>query len=82
MNLASTIWEELKRYINTVDRAEAAEALVSILIDNDGDAEEIREAFAGDKDIKNALSNYINDDTEEVDEEEWLEEDEEPDDWS
>ena len=49
--LASVIWSELKRYINTVDRSEAAEALVNILIDNDVDANDIRSAFAGDKDI-------------------------------
>ena len=68
-NLASTIWDELKRYINTVDRAEAAESLVSILIDNDADADDIKSAFAGDKDIKNALAQYINNDEEEYEEE-------------
>ena len=74
--LASVIWDELRRYINTVDRAEAAEALVSILIDNDADAEEIRSAFAGDKDIKNAISQYLNNEEEEVEEEEDYDEDE------
>lgn len=63
---ASTIWEELKRYINTVDRSEAAESLVNILIDNDCDAADIRAAFAGDRDIKQALANYANDDSEEL----------------
>ena len=67
--LASVIWSELKRYINTVDRAEAAENLVNILIDNDVDANDIRSAFAGDKDIKSALSNYIDNDVEELESE-------------
>lgn len=67
---ASVIWDELKRYINTVDRREAADALINILIDNDCDAEDIKDAFAGDRDIKNALANYINSDVEEVEEEE------------
>jgi hypothetical protein len=67
--LASVIWSELKRYINTVDRSEAAEALVNILIDNDVDANDIRSAFAGDKDIKSALSNYIDNDVEELESE-------------
>lgn len=58
--LASVIWGELKRYINTVDRGEAAESLVSILIDNDVNAEDIKSAFSGDREIKNALSNYLN----------------------
>jgi hypothetical protein len=69
--LASVIWDELKRYINTVDRSEAAESLVSILIDNDASAEDIRSAFAGDKDIKNAIVQYLNDEEEEVEEEEY-----------
>ena len=76
MELAAVIWEELKRYINTVDRAEAAEAMVSILVDNDGDPEDIKQAFGTDKDIKNALTQYLNDDEEEYDEEEYDEEDE------
>ena len=73
--LASVIWDELKRYINTVDRAEAAEALVSILIDNDADAEDIKSAFVGDKDIKNAVAQYLNDEEEEYEEEDDLDED-------
>lgn len=73
--LASVIWDELKRYINVVDRAEAAENLVSVLVDNDCDPEEIKTAFAGDTQIKNALSMYIN-----RDEEEYAEEDSDYDD--
>ena len=74
--LASVIWDELKRYINTVDRAEAAESLVSILIDNDADADDIKSAFAGDKDIKNAVAQYLNDQEEEYEEEDEYDEDE------
>ena len=77
MELAAVIWEELKRYINTVDRAEAAESMVSILVDNDSDPEDIKQAFGSDKDIKNALAQYLNDDEEEYEEED--EEDDESD---
>jgi hypothetical protein len=73
--LASVIWDELKRYINVVDRAEAAENLVSVLVDNDCDPEEIKSAFAGDNQIKNALSVYINRDDEEYIDEEYEEDD-------
>jgi len=66
-NLVSVIWDEIKRYINTVDRAEAAENLVGILIDNDVDAEDIRQSFGGDKDIKAALSQYLNTDNDDLD---------------
>lgn len=66
--IASEIWSELQRYISSVDRDESAETLVSILIDNDIDAEEIKSAFKGDLDIKRALLQYL-DETEEDPEE-------------
>ena len=72
--VASEIWGELKRYVNTVDRDEAAEAVVAILIDNDSDVEDIRAAFKGDADIKRALTAYLDNDKDYVDPE-----DEEPD---
>lgn len=65
--LANEVWSELKRYINTVDRAEAAEAMVSVLIDNDVDADEIRSAFKTDSDIKRALTSYLKDHEDEDD---------------
>jgi hypothetical protein len=49
VDLASEIWNELKRYVNTVDRTEAAEVLVSVLVDNDCDPDDIRVAFKGDR---------------------------------
>lgn len=68
--VASEIWGELRRYVNTVDRDEAAETVVAVLIDNDYDADEIREAFKGDSDIKRALAAYVNKDVEEEADEE------------
>jgi hypothetical protein len=68
--VASEIWGELRRYVNTVDRDEAAETVVSVLIDNDYDADEIREAFKGDAEIKRALAAYVNRDVEEEPDEE------------
>jgi hypothetical protein len=74
--IVSEIWNELKRYINTVDRDDAAETVVSILIDHDSSAEDIRDAFKGDSDIKRALGNYIDSDRiDSDDEEEEFEED-------
>lgn len=60
--LANEIWIELKRYLSPVDKAEAADNLVAILIDNDFDANDIKDAFNGDKDIRTALQSYLNDD--------------------
>ena len=78
--VASEIWSELKRYINTVDRAEAAETLISTLVNYDEDVEDIRDAFKGDADIKKALVDYLDNDQEE-EEEEYDEDDEYDEDW-
>jgi hypothetical protein len=74
IEVAAELWGELKRYVNTVDREEAAESVVSILVDNDYDADDIRDAFKGDSDIKRALTEYLgnNEDAEEeVDDEDY-----------
>ena len=60
--VASGIWNELKRYVNTVDRQEAAETLVAVLIDHDEDVEDIRDAFKHDSDVKRALTAYLDND--------------------
>jgi len=76
--VVSEIWSELKRYVNTVDRSDAAETIVSILIDHDSDIEDIRDAFKGDADIKRALTVYLDNDKDYAeDEEEDFDEDEE-----
>ena len=69
VELASEIWTEIKRHINSVDRNDAAETMVSVLIDNDVSAEEIKSAFKGDVEIKRALADYLKEE-EELDEEE------------
>jgi hypothetical protein len=79
--VASELWSELKRYVNTVDRSEAAETIVAILIDNDCDVDDIKNAFKGDSDIKRALTAYLDNDKSYEDEEEAEEEDYHADDW-
>jgi hypothetical protein len=73
VELASELWSEIKRYINDMDRQEAAETYINVLIDNDIDADDIRTAFRGETEIKKALQTYLDD--EEEDEEEDYEED-------
>jgi hypothetical protein len=70
VELSKEIWDELKRYVNVVDRAEAAETLVSVLIDNDADADEIKSVFKTDSEIKRALTSYLKDHEDEIDEDE------------
>ena len=82
--IASEIWGELKRFVNTVDRAEAAETVIQILMDNDSDVEDIRDAFKGDTDIKRALTAYLDNDKDyeaEDEEDDEHEEEEEDEDW-
>jgi hypothetical protein len=78
MDLSYEIWNELKRYISTVERDEAADVLVNLLIDNDYDAENIKSVFKNDSDIKRALKEYLKD-HEEEEEDDDLEEEEEDD---
>lgn len=79
--LAKEIWTELRRYVNTVDRDEAAETLVSVLIDNDMAADDIREVFKSESDVKRALTSYLKDhaDDEDEDDDEDLHDDEDDD---
>ena len=82
--VAGELWSELKRYVNTVDRDEAAETIVAILIDNDCDVDDIKNTFKSDSDIKRALTAYLDNDKsyEDEDEEEAdEEEDYHADDW-
>jgi uncharacterized protein YpbB len=59
--MANEVWQEVKRYIQQQDRADAADALVSVLIDNDVSPEEIKDTFKGDSEVKRALQSYIDD---------------------
>jgi hypothetical protein len=68
VDVAYDIWTEFRRFLSTPDRAEAADALVNVLIDNDYDAEDIRSAFKGDADVKRALQSYLDDAEEDTEE--------------
>jgi hypothetical protein len=68
VDVAYDIWTELRRFLNTPDRAEAADALVNVLIDNDYDAEDVRSAFKGDTDVRRALQSYLDDGEEDTEE--------------
>ena len=80
VNLANEVWQEIKRYVNGMDRAEAAESLVSVLIDNDISAEEIKSSFKSDSEVKQALKQYLDDHAEDDEYDDEDEYDEEEDD--
>ena len=80
--VAAEIWDELRRFVGGGDRSEAAEILVSVLINNDEDPEDIRTAFKGDADIRAALEEYLDDTGDDPDDEEldgYLEDIDDPD---
>jgi hypothetical protein len=58
LDVIADIWGEIRTYVGTQDRADAAESLVSILIDNDYDAVDIRSAFH-DADVRRSLETYL-----------------------
>jgi hypothetical protein len=81
VDLASVIWSEVKSFIPSIDRQEAAEIVVSVLVDHDVDIEDIRQEFKGDSDIKKALAQYVKDheEDEEDDDDDYYDEDEDED---
>jgi membrane protein involved in colicin uptake len=79
--IGAEIWGELKRYINVVDRGDAALQMVNIMIDHDIDVDEITDAFKSDSDIKRALTSYLDNDRDYSDEDEEEAEEEDYDDW-
>jgi uncharacterized protein (UPF0305 family) len=80
VELSKEIWDELKRYVNPQDREEASETLVSVLIDNDVDADDIKSTFKSDNEVKRALASYLKDHEEEDEDDDYEEEDFEEDD--
>jgi hypothetical protein len=80
VDITSEIWSEIKRFISPVDRIDAADIIVNVLIDNDYDAEEIKNAFKSDADIKAALQEHLGQGADEEDiEEDYAEYDEDED---
>lgn len=81
VDLASVLWSEIKSFVPSIDRTEAAEVVVSVMVDHDVDIDDIRREFRGDSDIKKALAQYIKDhesenyDEDEDDDEDYNDED-------
>ena len=81
VELSKEIWDELKRYVNPQDRNEAAETLVSVLIDNDVDAPAIKAIFKSDSEVKSALASYLKDHADDEDEDDYEDDEDEDDDY-
>jgi hypothetical protein len=79
LDFVAEVWDALRTHIDINERKDAADTLVSFLIDNNYEADEIKEAFRGEKEILTALKDYVSEhDVEEYEEfEEDTDEDEE-----
>jgi hypothetical protein len=80
LDFVAEVWDALRSHIDFNDRTDAADSLVNLLIDNNYEAEDIKDAFKGDKEMLTALKeNLAHQDTEESYED--YEEDDQYEDW-
>ena len=59
ISFISEVWDVLSEHIDLSDRSIAADAMINLLIDNNYEMDEIKNAFRGDKNIAAALKDYI-----------------------
>jgi len=59
LDFASEVWEVLRSHIDFNERTDAADSLVNFLIDNNYEAEDIKNAFRGEKEIINSVKEYL-----------------------
>ena len=80
LDFVSEVWDALRDHIDLNERVVAADTLVNLLIDNNYEIDDIKEAFR-DKDITRALKDYAEEHFVEDDYEEY-EEDNQDEDWN
>jgi len=59
LDFVAEVWEVLNSHIDFNERSDAADSLVNFLIENNYEADDIKDAFRGEKEILKALKNYI-----------------------
>jgi len=80
LDFVAEVWDALRTHIDFNDRTDAADSLVNLLIDNNYEAEDIKDAFKGNKEMLTALKeNLAHQDTEESYED--YDEDEDHEEW-
>ena len=79
LDFVAEVWDALRSHIDFNERKDAADTLVNLLIENNYEADEIKDCFRGDKEIATALKYYAEQhDAEEYEE---YDEDEDQDEW-
>ena len=59
LELAADLWSVLSEYIDLHDKPAAAETLVTLLIENNYEADDIKDSFRQEKHVLTALKEYI-----------------------
>jgi hypothetical protein len=77
LDFVSEVWDALRSHVDFNERNDAADTLINLLIDNNYEPEDIKEAFRGDKDLLSALKGYMSQHDIEEDYEEDEDQDEE-----
>ena len=75
LDFVAEVWDALRTHIDFNDRSDAADTLINLLIDNNYETDDIKDAFKGDKEMLTALKGYA----EQHDAEEYEEYDEDED---
>jgi len=70
LDTITEVWEALRLHIDSNERKDAADTLVTYLMENNYEATEIKTAFRGDKEIAKALTYYADTHDHEDEEEE------------
>ena len=82
ITVIAEVWRALKLEIDETNLPDAAESLINVLIDNDYEAIDIKEAFRREPVVMEALREYSSQyEEEEYEEEEYEEDEDEDDEW-
>jgi len=82
ITVIAEVWRALKFEIDGSNLPDAAESLINVLIENDFETTDIKDAFRGETEVMQALRDYNSQyEEEEYEEEEYEEEDNEDDEW-
>ena len=84
LNLVAEVWDALRSHLDINERGDAADTVINLLIDNNYEAQDIKEAFRSDKEMLNALKDYLSHhETEEEYEEEYTDDgDDDDEEWN
>ena len=81
LDFVTEVWDALRSHIDFNERSDAADTLINLLIDNNYEADDIKSAFRGDKEMLGALKGYAEQHDIEEDYEEFEEDEDQDEDW-